>query len=381
MQQTTVSDTRIQASINKNSKLNVLLIGPLPDPVTGEALANQTFINYLKKYNIQHSYINTTGYKDIQSSQGKFSINKLLQFLRAYKGLPKVMRHNGIIYITIAQTFLGVLKYAPFIITARIMKKPYYFHSQGNSLGETYNGLSGIKKKIFKWLIGHAQGGIVLAESLKFNFRNLLPEKKIHVVENVTTNNFFALDISQKQFKQLHLLYLSNLIPEKGIMDFLDALYMLQKANIPFKASIGGAFEASSKAIAMQKMKRIDKKSLTYHGFVSGTQKQELLQKANVFVLPTYYRIEGQPISIIEALATGNIIVTTKQGGIPDFISKEQGFFVEKKNPTNLFESFKYIASNLSSLSYLSQQNRQYAIQRFSEDNFGDNLLRILGRS
>jgi glycosyltransferase involved in cell wall biosynthesis len=358
--------------------MNILLIGPLPDPVTGEALANQTFINYLKKNHIPHAYINTTGYNNIQSSHGKFTFSKLLQFIGIYQNVPKVAGHKGVVYITIGQTFFGVVKYTPFIITAVFLKKPYYLHLHGNYLGQTYQSLSGIKKKWFHWVISHAQGGIVLSESLKPNFQHLLPEKSIQEVENFADDILYRIDISQKQFQQLHLLFLSNLYPEKGIVDFLDALLMLQQSNIPFKASIGGSFEVSSKHIVLEKMRKIDEKSIEYHGFVSGSQKQELLQKANVFVLPTYYKIEGQPISIIEALATGNIIVTTRQGGIPDIISEKQGFFVEKNNPANLFETLQYVSQNLSRLAYLSEQNRYYAKQRFSEDRFGKNLLQVL---
>src|SRR5690606_1140518 len=131
----------------------------------------------------------------------------------------------------------------------------------------------------------------------------------------------------------------------------------------------------------MQKMKKIDKQSLNYLGFVKGALKQEVLLEANVFVLPTYYKIEGQPISIIEALATGNIIVTTRQGGIPDIISEKQGFFVDKRSPHHLFQILKQLATDLPQVSHVSQQNRLYAQGRFSEEQFGKNLLRILSRS
>ncbi len=360
--------------------MNILLIGPLPDPVTGESIANQTFVNHLKKKRIQHACINTTGYKNIQSSHGKFSLSKIFQFLKVYRNIPKIISHKGVIYITIGQTFFGVVKYAPFIIAALITRKPYYLHLHGNFLGHTYRSLSGIKKLIFRWLVGNARGGIVLSESLKTNFRDLLPSAQIHVVENFALDDLFKIDIADKQFKTLNLLFLSNLIPEKGIEDFLDALLRLQQKNIPFHADIGGAFEAASENRVRQKMRKIDAKFLEYHGFVSGSQKQHLLQTANVFVLPTYYKIEGQPISIIEALATGNIIVSTQQGGIPDIINEKQGFIVERKSPVHLFETLKYLSENLESLSQMSQQNCEYAAQRFSENQFGENLLRVLGR-
>ena len=138
--------------------MNILLIGPLPDPVTGESMANRTFLNYLRKNNIQYTSINSTGYKDIQSSHGKFAFSKLLQFMKVYQNTPKIIGHKGVIYITIGQTFFGVVKYAPFIIMAVLLKKPYYLHLHGNYLGYTFLSLSGVKKKMFKWLI--SQGGV-----------------------------------------------------------------------------------------------------------------------------------------------------------------------------------------------------------------------------
>ena len=38
-----------------------------------------------------------------------------------------------------------------------------------------------------------------------------------------------------------------------------------------------------------------------YHGVVRGAHKIEFLRRAHVFVLPTWYPWEGQPMSIIEA--------------------------------------------------------------------------------
>jgi len=55
-----------------------------------------------------------------------------------------------------------------------------------------------------------------------------------------------------------------------------------------------------------------------------------------IFCLPTYYPNEGQPISILEAMANGCAIVTTDHGGIKDVVTKENGIFVGKSNPCDL---------------------------------------------
>lgn len=49
--------------------------------------------------------------------------------------------------------------------------------------------------------------------------------------------------------------------------------------------------------------------------------KLDLFVESHVFVLPTYYLFEGQPIGIIEAYAAGCVVVTTRHSNICDIFS------------------------------------------------------------
>ena len=64
--------------------------------------------------------------------------------------------------------------------------------------------------------------------------------------------------------------------------------------------------------------------------------------------LPTYYPMEGQPISIIEAMGFGNFIVTTNHAGIPDICCKKNSLFVQKGDSKSLFRAFKVVKINES---------------------------------
>ncbi len=49
-------------------------------------------------------------------------------------------------------------------------------------------------------------------------------------------------------------------------------------------------------------------------------KKRKLLKECYIFALPTRYRNEGQPISILEAMGNGMFIITTDHAGIPDIV-------------------------------------------------------------
>ena len=118
---------------------------------------------------------------------------------------------------------------------------------------------------------------------------------------------------------------------EKGIIPLLKALKNLELSNIKYHAKIAGNIdEKFSKEI----FKLLDALEHTdYIGIVNGEAKKNLLEWGNVFVLPTFYKMEGQPISILEAMATKNVVVTTNHAGILDiFKDKVNGFLVHKNN-------------------------------------------------
>jgi len=56
-----------------------------------------------------------------------------------------------------------------------------------------------------------------------------------------------------------------------------------------------------------------------FAGYVGGETKMELLARARVFVLPTTHP-EGMPNAVLEAMAAGDVIITTRSGGIPDVV-------------------------------------------------------------
>lgn len=360
----------------KGTNMKLLLIGPQPNPITGLSLANNVVLEYLPKYTNYEIDSIDTNYQVLKEDIGKFSFKKVFHYIMQYKSIFKIKKADKV-YMTIGQTFFGVLKYYPYFLMVKIYKKEIILHIHGNHLWKEYEGLKGFKKKLFYNILSMSDKGIVLSESLKKNMTPFIPDDKIYVLENFVEDFLFETNV-HKKFDKLRIVFLSNLMQEKGIMDLLEALLLLKEQGIDFEAQIAGGIDSSMKEKIDPYFEQL-LENVKYLGLVYGDEKKGLLEWGNIFVFPTYYTMEGQPISIFEAMATGNIILTTAHAGIPDvFESGVNGFYVEKKSPTSIANKLIELNEDLEKYQDISIQNMQEAKEKYRVKHFIEKLAQIL---
>jgi glycosyltransferase involved in cell wall biosynthesis len=164
---------------------------------------------------------------------------------------------------------------------------------------------------------------------------------------------------------------------EKGIFQLLDSLKDLENKQIHYEAKIAGNIDSSLKNDILSKILKL--KNTSYVGVVYNEEKKELLNWSNIFVLPTYYKMEGQPISILEALATKNVIISTNHAGIVDVIEdNKNGFLVEKKNSKNVTNKLIFLDENKSKILEICNYNKMYFMENFTIDIFSREFIKII---
>jgi len=357
-----------------------LLIGPFSPPITGVSFANDTLLEGLRENKTKMDFINFS-YLTLKDDLGQFSLRKFFFYTKLYLYLYKIPSFD-VIYMTPGQTFLGILKYSPFILISKIFNKDTIIHIHGNHLWKEYENLNGLKKKIFHQIISIFDKGIVLSPKLRKNLTPFIEDKNIYevynFVENNILNNLSIKDIHNKNTNELNIVYLSNLMKEKGIFDLLEALLLLKKKNIKFKVRIAGVIDRSEK-YNLNKLFQQLKEEVEYLGVVKANDKLRLLINSNIFILPTYYAMEGQPISILEAMATGNIILTTNHAGISDiFVNSKNGFFIEKNNPADIANKLEILSNSLNSYKGMMKYNYKEAKTKYTVDKFIQSIKAIL---
>lgn len=353
----------------------IILIGPFPDPLTGVSLANKVVKRILEESDgFKVDFINTS-FPVFEDKVGSFSIKKLFFFLKINLKALRLFR-NDIVYLTPGQTFFGITKYMLFILLSTLLKKELIIHVHGNFLGKQYQELKGLKKKLFYFLISKFTKGIVLSESLKNNLLPFLDTSKIFVVENFA-QDFLFKDLNKDINKELRIVYLSNLMEEKGILYLLDALAVIEDKNISYKAKIAGNIDESLKEKIDFKINKLENTS--YLGIVYKKEKKELLEWSNIFILPTFYKMEGQPISILEALATKNVIIATDHAGIKDIIKPNiHGYLVKPKSAESIVEPILFLNENKDKIKEIAEFNGVYFKNNFTVQKFKNEILKII---
>ena len=358
------------------SSSRILIVGPFPDPITGVSHCNCKIYEFLQAHEGIHVTKHNTSNPEFSESIGSVSFKKILFFLRLNLGVYKIFGKNQV-YFTPGQTFFGILKYSGFILVSYVLRKELIIHVHGDYLHRQYNCLKGIKKKIFYFLISKAKKGIVLSQSLKRNLTPFIDESKIFILYNFA-EDLLKTDSLLKNYTELRIVFMSNLIAEKGIHEFLDALKILENKRISVEAKIAGQIDPENLDKLHRKINSIEKAE--YIGIVKGFQKKELLEWSNVFVLPTYFQMEGQPISILEAMATGNVIISTKHGGIQDILEHDiNGYFVKKRSSESIVERIIYLNQNLDQVRKIGMKNIEIYLNNYTFEAFKTQYLKILG--
>ena len=342
-----------------HKKNNIIMVGPLPPPFYGQSLSFKRLVGAMKgDKQFKLTVINITS-KFVQAGSGYSFVRSLEYIFILLKYIYCTLKNpfNGSVYITVGQSLSGFYRDFVMIWVAYFLKKKIIIHIKGGNYGNFFNDQNKINKVLIKVTLYRVDSVIVLSNYLinMFNFdKDLL--KKVVVVNNALPHELGHCKLRESN-KLVNILFLSNLIVSKGYLDLVKALSVVKKQRGDFIASFAGEFMNSSDDKDKNKtpvdMKyefenMIKELNLSNHvrycGVLIGADKKHILDQSDILVLPTNYINEGQPVSIIEAMAHNNAIITTKYRSMVDMIKDgEQGFFVE-------YSSYKLLASKILKL-------------------------------
>jgi glycosyltransferase involved in cell wall biosynthesis len=176
----------------------------------------------------------------------------------------------------------------------------------------------------------------------------------------------------------LKIIFLSNLIKDKGILLFLDICEALKKVNVNFQATIvGKEFDVTVDQISgICKQKKINN-NVKCEGALYGNEKLNVLIRQDVMILPTFN--DAFPLVILEAMQFGVIPLASPIGGIPDMITDgKTGFLIHTTDIDKYVEKIVLLQDD-SCLKDKMHNNCKYEFyKKYRIDIFEENFIRIL---
>jgi glycosyltransferase involved in cell wall biosynthesis len=288
-------------------------------------------------------------------------------------------------YFTISQTRGGNLR--DLMILRAIGKRPCLVHLHGGYYRTMVEQLPKWQKNANYKAIGKLAGAIVLGPSLKWIFQGMITDEKIFTVPNCIDDEYLMSDhefekkiASIEKRKIKHVLYLSNFIRTKGYPEVLElAKHERNRVKAGGEKKIhfdfaGKFFEKSEEDFFWKYVKNNELEDfISYHGVVGGDKKRELLDTSDIFVLLTTYPNEGQPISILEAMGNGMVIVSTDHAGIPDIVSNDINGIIVEKNDIEVDKIYGRLSAFFD-YENVERKNRNTVIKKFNQARYVDEM-------
>ena len=170
---------------------------------------------------------------------------------------------------------------------------------------------------------------------------------------------------------------IGRLIVKKGFANLIRACALLVERGRLFQCEIFGEGPLENQLLGQIEESGL-KELVQLPGPKPQHQLRERLAAANVFVLPSVPEAEGGmdnlPTVIMEAMATGLPVVSTRIGGIPEMvIDNETGFLVRPDDPVALADAIEKVINDRSLGQKLGQAGHGRAQTLFSiEKNVRD---------
>jgi glycosyltransferase involved in cell wall biosynthesis len=363
------------------SKLTILVIGPIPPPFHGVTVSTRLILESPAFQEFRLLHLDTSDRRSI-ANIGKFEIGNIFLGLRhAWKYLAMLLRDRpNLVYIPISQGTGGYLRDLTFLLPARWLGIRVIVHLRGSEFRTFYQESGALMRLLIRYSLASIRRAIVLGESLRGVFAGLVPEERIAVVPN-GSEDFLAGDPLPERpaGPTLTGLYLSNLRRRKGVLVALEAAISAMQSDPNLRFVFAGEYRFETLHARIEARRRDSglAERLLLPGVVTAIAKQRLLLESDFLLFPPIAP-EGHPRVILEAMAAGLPVITTAQGAIPETVLEGvTGFIVPPGDAAAILEKIQLLTRNPDMRNRMGQAARQRFLDLYTADKANSRLAQV----
>jgi len=248
-------------------------------------------------------------------------------------------------------------------------------------------------KGSFKWFIQKAsmrKANLIIADSLSskkdiVKFTGI-SEKKIEVIYLSQSEDFKKIEVGKIKKNEIRkkyglpekfALYVGDVTWNKNLPRLVEAA---KKSRIPLvmvgKALISKDFDKKNPwnqdLVTVQNSVKEDK-NISLPGFVETADLVQIYNLATFFIMPSLY--EGFGLPVLEAMACGCPVVTSKEGSIPE-VAGDSAFYVNAYSLDDMAEGIKKVFNDEKLQEGLSQKGLLQA-KKFSWKKTAEETIKV----
>ncbi|MBO4827012.1 MAG: glycosyltransferase family 4 protein [Prevotella sp.] len=315
------------------------------------------------------------------SDIGKPSIRKAIDYLKQYRSIRRQARdfQPDLIYVTPNAT--GGAFYKDFFIVQMLKRLTpqviVHYHNKGIRHRQDKTFDNRLYRHFFKNL-----KVILIAKPLYIDVKKYVSPDNVYFCPNgiPLSPNTQHPTLNTQHPALLRILFLSNMIESKGVWTLLSACQQLRDQGCTFQCDyVGNWSDVDEKTFNNQVAELKLGEQVKAHGGVYGDDRSNFFNRADVFVLPTYYPNECFPLVLLEAMQHGIPCISTNEGAITDIIDDGQtGFIIPANNPSMLADKLQFLSENPKQRKEMGQRGYLKFKDNYTINHFETRLLNIL---
>ncbi|MHA1125038.1 MAG: glycosyltransferase family 4 protein [Candidatus Heimdallarchaeota archaeon] len=286
-------------------------------------------------------------------------------------------------YITTLPILLTRKKHIPVVSRAGAVYHAFYAARVAESVSpnNVYNSIYYTLNKLLKFVSRLTYGKLDL---IIFNSHFLKKIYQKSAPHSLVIHNGVEFTKQQKvtSNKPIKLVYVGRVEPRKTLELVIESLVILKSKKIKYNLTIiGGSnvypdyWKKISKSITKNQLED----SIEILGEIKNTEIPKILQQQDLLLFTSDERnfpiTEGLPNVLLEGMANGLAIITTSVAGVPEIVTKDNGFIVES-NPNEIAEKIEYLSKNEKILLQIKKNNREYIQKNHLLENIAIKYLK-----
>jgi glycosyltransferase involved in cell wall biosynthesis len=288
-----------------------------------------------------------------------------------------ISKRPNLVYVHLGSN-ASLYRESIFIFLAKLFGKKVITHFHAGDVDNYYPFQRKIGQKFIQTALRLSDSFIAVSQESAKQLRDITQSQNISVITNAIDTSVFNGDkkslTDEPGGDAVRLLFVGAVGKLKGEKDLIKALALLRDNKPNLKISFLGYGAENLKDYC----EKFEVGNLVeYLGAVPMDERIEFFRRSDIFVLPTY--AEAMPMSVIEAMAAGLPVISTRVGGIPELIEDGvDGILFAPGDVGALAEKISFLLNNKDTRIKIGKKAKQKAREQMDFRVYVNKLRTLL---